>query len=116
MEERTVHPPQAQPYKVAFPQDRKGVDGVAHDPFTVAPPISGEAVVTATYTPGDADSWQNEPGPGAGELPRDEVVERSVQQLEPVQKVAVAGQDADDVPDRCTEGASASEDIDVEIE
>jgi len=58
-------------------------------PLTPAPPISGELVRTATNTPDDPTSWQNEPGPGMGERPADEVVHRSLQSMEPVARVKI---------------------------
>ena len=53
-------------------------------PMTIALPISGELVHTATNCPEDAHSWQNEPGPGAGETAGIEVARRSILDMEPV--------------------------------
>jgi len=66
-------------------------------PLTPAPPISGELVRTATNTPDDPDALQNEPGPGMGERPEDEVVHRRLQSMEPVARIPAVS-DAPELP------------------
>ncbi len=56
-------------------------------PMTIAPPISGELVHTATNQPEVAASWQNEPGPGAGEAPEYEIARRPIAAMESVPRV-----------------------------
>lgn len=58
-------------------------------PTTVAPSLSGLLIPTANTRPGDPWSWQNEPGPGVGEPPEDEIVRRPIARMEKVRRVRV---------------------------
>ncbi len=57
--------------------------------MTIAPPISGELVHTATNRPEDPGSWQNEPGPGAGEPPESELAWRPIAGMEKVPRITL---------------------------
>ena len=56
-------------------------------PMTIAPPLSSDGIVTATNRPDDPSSWQNEPGPGAGEPPESAIVEQPLTVLESIPRV-----------------------------
>jgi hypothetical protein len=89
MRKRTLVP---ELYRVRFPRTAVAVPELRPEaPKTIAPPISGEVVLTADNRPEDPASWQNEPGPGAGESAAAEVVRRDNTPMEIVERISVPG-------------------------
>lgn len=78
-------------YQVSLPRDAhaNGLTLRSTVPMTIAPPISGEIVHTADNRPEDPANWQNEPGPGVGELANDEIVRRQIGPMEQIPRVRV---------------------------
>lgn len=86
------------PYKLSYPHPPAEPELTETAPTTVAPPISGELIVTANNRPDDPRSWQNEPGPGADQPAEDEVVRLPDKTMEKVAKVSVPELTDDKLP------------------
>lgn len=84
MKSRRKHEPG---YVVVLPRHAPRPSRLAPPPMTIAPPLSGQLVPTATNRPDDPASWQNEPGPGTGERPEAEIVRRDIAAMEKVERV-----------------------------
>lgn len=84
--------PAIAPIPVSLPRAAAPNPGLLRPvPQTIAPPVSGEMVLTASNCPQNPRAWQNEPGPGAGESLDLAVVHRSIKKMEAVRRIAVPG-------------------------
>jgi hypothetical protein len=77
--------------RVQYPDELEPQPSVGPAHMTVAAPISGEVLTTATNRPDDPHSWQNEPGPGFGQQPEEEVAHRRIADMERVERIKIPG-------------------------